>query len=198
MWRLTGDFWDRWEPLHAMFDKCEEWQGVTQKGNYPDCDMLPIGKLSKNGTCHGPQNRWTQFTKPEQYTLMTLWGIFRSPLMIGGNMPEFDGFTTSLLTNAEYMKMHQTSYGAKKIMRREKNGRGAIAWAANGKGCKYIALFNTDNKVKTVTLNVTDILMPDAEYRIFDIWANQAAGKIKNTLGAEIEPHGAKLFKVTV
>lgn len=196
MWRLTGDFWDQWGKLHEMFDKCSEWQGVTGGGNYPDCDMLPVGRLSKNGTCHGPQNRMTQFTIPEQYTLMSLWGIFRSPLMIGGNLPDNDDFTLSLLTNAEYMKMHRNSYGAKQIYRKEKNGRGTVIWAANGKKCKYAAVFNTDIKARRIRIDLTDILMADTKYSAYDIWAEKVIGEYKNSIILEVEPHGARLIKI--
>ena len=196
MWRLTGDFWDQWYKLHEMFDKCEQWQGVGREGNFPDCDMLPIGRLSKNGVCHGPQNRMTQFTVPEQYTLMTLWGIFRSPLMLGGNLPENDDLTLSLLTNSEYMNMHRNSYGAKQIFRSEKNGRGTIVWSANGRKCKYVAVFNTDIKARKIKVDLTDILMADTSYSVFDIWENKFADNAKNSLIAEVAPHGAKLYKL--
>ena len=197
MWRLTGDFWDRWEPLYNMFDKCAQWQGVSAKGNYPDCDMLPIGRLSKNGTCHGPQNRMSQFTKAEQYTLMSLWGIFKSPLMIGGNLPDNDDFTLSLLTNSEYLEMHAKSYGAKQIAREEKNGKGKIVWAANGKGCKYIALFNTGDKEKGLKVDLSTVLMPDTEYKVLDIWQNEQLGGFKNTISLSVAPHGARLLKLS-
>lgn len=197
MWRLTGDFWDRWEPLYNMFDKCAQWQGVSAKGNYPDCDMLPIGRLSKNGTCHGPQNRMSQFTKAEQYTLMSLWGIFKSPLMIGGNLPDNDDFTLSLLTNSEYMEMHAKSYGARQIAREEKNGKGKIVWAANGKGCKYIALFNTGDKEKVLKLDLSTVLMPDTDYKVLDIWQNEQLGNFKNTISLSVAPHGARLLKLS-
>ncbi len=197
MWRLTGDFWDRWEPLYNMFDKCAQWQGVSAKGNYPDCDMLPIGRLSKNGTCHGPQNRMSQFTKAEQYTLMSLWGIFKSPLMIGGNLPDNDDFTLSLLTNSEYMEMHAKSYGAKQIAREEKNGKGKIIWAANGKGCKYIALFNTGDKEKVLKVDLSTVLMPDTDYKVLDIWQDEQLGSFKNTISLSVAPHGARLLKLS-
>lgn len=197
MWRLTGDFWDRWDKLHEMFDKCEQWQGVTKKGTYPDCDMLPIGRLSINGTCHGAQGRMSNFTADEHYTLMTLWGIFKSPLFIGGNLPDNDDFTLSLLTNAEYMYMHQNSYGAKEIYRSEHNRKGTVIWAANGKKCKYIALFNTDTKERKIKADLTSVLMPDTEYSVSDIWAEKSVGKVKNTLSAVVAPHGARLFKIT-
>ncbi len=196
MWRLTGDFWDQWGKLYEMFDKCCEWQGVKQIGNYPDCDMLPIGRLSKNGSCHGPQNRMTQFTKDEQYTLMSLWGIFASPLMIGGHMPENDDFTLSLLTNAEYMKMHREASNAKQIFRKEKKNKGYIIWTAQGKKCKYLAIFNTDNKARKIKFDLGEILMPDTKYKIYDIWSKEDIANTKS-IHIEVNPHGARLLKIT-
>lgn len=197
MWRMTGDFWDSWDKLHNMFERCYIWQDKVRPGNYPDCDMLPLGRLSKNGMCHGPQNRMTQFTKPEQLTMMSLWGIFKSPLMMGGNLPENDEWTLSLLTNDEYMKMHRTAYGAHQHLRNEKNGRGEIIWIANGRGCKYAALFNTRDKEHSVKLDFSQILMPDEKYSVYDIWNKESSGEFKNTFNPTIAPHGAGLYKIT-
>lgn len=197
MWRMTGDFWDQWDKLYEMFSRCHMWQDYVKEGNYPDCDMLPLGRLSKNGTCHGPKDRMTQFTKPEQITLMSLWGIFRSPLMMGGNMPDNDEWTLSLLTNEEYMNMHRCSFGAHQHSRNEKNGKGSIIWVSNGKGCKYAALFNTKDTEQTIKLDLTEILMPDEKYEFYDIWQKQSAGTHKNTFKAKIAPHGAGLYKIS-
>ncbi|MGN1201764.1 MAG: alpha-galactosidase, partial [Eubacterium sp.] len=196
MWRITGDFWDKWDKLHDMFDRCLVWQDKVKPGNYPDCDMLPLGRLSKNGSCHGPQNRMTQLTKPEQLTMMSLWGIFKSPLMMGGNMPENDEWTLSLLTNEEYMKMHRTSYGAHQHYRKEKNGKGEIIWVSNGRLCKYAALFNTRDTQHTVKLNLTEILMPDKKYTVYDIWNKEALGSFNNIFKVTLPPHGAGLYKI--
>ncbi len=196
MWRMTGDFWDLWEHLYVMFDKCEEWQGVRKTGNYPDCDMLPIGRISKLCSYHGKQNRMSNFTKPEHYTLMSLWGIFGSPLFIGGNMPENDEFTLSLLTNSDYMQMHRESTNPHCIVREEKNGKGYIIWASQGKNCKYLAVFNTDTKIKKIKADLTQILMPNTNYDVYDIWQNQSIGTAKNSLTLEVDPHGARLIKL--
>lgn len=196
MWRMTGDFWDLWEHLYPMFDKCVEWQGVRQSGNYPDCDMLPIGKISKLCSYHGKQDRMSNLTKPEHYTLMSLWGIFGSPLMIGGNMPENDEFTLSLLTNSEYMAMHREAKNSKQISRNEKNGKGYIIWTAQGKKCKYLALFNTDTKVRNVKFDLGEILMPSVTYNIYDIWQGKSLEKA-NKINVKIDPHGAVLLKIT-
>lgn len=198
MWRMTGDFWDRWDKLHDMFDKCLLWQNEVRTGNYPDCDMLPLGILSKNGTCHGPQNRMTQFTKDEQITMMTLWGIFKSPLFMGGNMPENDEWTYSLLTNEAYLKMHSTCKNAHQHLRKEKNGKGDIIWIADGNRCKYIALFNTRDTEHRITINLSEILMPDEKYNIYDIWEKENLGKFKNKFTHTIASHGAGLYKITL
>lgn len=197
MWRMTGDFWDDWGKLHDMFDRCKAWQSHVKSGNWPDCDMLPLGRLAKNAPCHGAANRYTNFTKPEQITMMTLWGIFRSPLMFGGNMPENDGWTLSLLTNDEFMKMHRSSHGAREFYRNEKNGKGTIVWVSNGKNCKYVAIFNTDERERSVSADLSEILMPGTAYRAYDIWGKSDAGTVSARLKAKVEPHGARLFKIT-
>ena len=196
MWRMTGDFWDKWDKLHDMFDKCLLWQNEVKSGNYPDCDMLPLGKLCKNCSYHGPKDRYTQFTRSEQITMMSLWGIFKSPLFFGGNMPENDEWTLSLLTNEEYLKMHKDSNGAHQHYRKETNGKGTVIWVANGKKCKYAALFNTKDKKAKIKFNLSDVLMPDEKYNIFDIWAKKELGKFKNSFTAEVEPHSAVLIKI--
>jgi len=45
MWRITDDFWDRWDLLKDMFRRCEIWQSHVKPGCWPDCDMLPLGRI---------------------------------------------------------------------------------------------------------------------------------------------------------
>lgn len=189
MWRLTGDFWDLWEHLYAMFDKCEEWQGVRGVGSYPDCDMLPIGRISKLCSYHGAQNRMSNFTRNEHYTLMTLWGIFGSPLMIGGNMPENDDFTLSLLNNAEYMNMHRTVKNSRMLSRNEENGKGYIIWDGENENSRFVALFNTDEKPITINTAEKINIFVDGSY---DIWQKCTVNENSIT----VQPHGARLLKL--
>ena len=95
---ITDDFWDNWEPLKNMFWRCELWQDHVKEGCFPDCDMLPLGKVGKG---FETGERDCLFTREEQKTMMTLWCMFRSPLMIGAELTKMDDFTLSLLTNKE-------------------------------------------------------------------------------------------------
>lgn len=197
MWRLTGDFWDDWKYLHGMFEVCRRWQGKQGRGCWPDCDMLPLGRLSKNAPCHGEANRYTNFTKPEQVTMLTLWGVFKSPLMISGNLPENNDWTRALLTNRAYLDMHQNAYGAREVLCDEKNGKGTILWESCGKGCKYLAVFNTKDAESTVTVDLRTVLMPDVPYTVTEIWSGAVLPDVKNRLRTIVDPHGAKLFCFT-
>ena len=67
----------------------------------------------------------------------------------------------AMLTNQDYLQMHATSYGARELLRRETNGRGTIQWVACGRGCKYAALFNTQDRPARQTLDLTALLLPD-------------------------------------
>ncbi len=67
----------RRDVLLKMFDLCAEWQMHIDRGHWPDADMLPIRRLDiriRPGL--GPHRR-SNFTQHEQYTLLSLWCIFR-------------------------------------------------------------------------------------------------------------------------
>ena len=53
MWRISGDFWDRWKDLNHAFDLLAEWQGVGGPGHWPDADMIPFGHIGIKCTIAG-------------------------------------------------------------------------------------------------------------------------------------------------
>jgi alpha-galactosidase len=139
LWRISDDFWDNWPALHEQFERLRKWNPSRGPGHWPDADMLPLGVLEMG-------KRKTHFTPDEQYTLMTLWSIARSPLMHGGDMTKMDDFTLSLLTNDEVLAVNQTSSGNRELFHREE----LVAWVAdvaNSKD-KYVALFNAPGPAK--------------------------------------------------
>ncbi|MCE4566622.1 NPCBM/NEW2 domain-containing protein [Maribellus sp. CM-23] len=138
MWRTIDDFWDNWSQLNYSFEKCAEWAPYVQPGAWPDADMLPLGKFIRGERA---TNRYTKFTKDEQYTLMTLWTMFKSPLMFGGNLPDNNAFTNSLLTNREVLEVHANSINNKQWF----NENDVIGWTADDPktGDKFVALFNS-------------------------------------------------------
>jgi alpha-galactosidase len=146
MWRTSNDFWDNWPALKNQFTILKSWVGLGVQGCYPDGDMLPLGKIGLRAERGEP--RWTAFTKDEQYTLMTLFSIFRSPLMFGGDLPSSDEFTLSLITNKDVLNVNQHSSNGKQLFREND----LIAWTADDPrtGDKYLALFNASDQQPVV------------------------------------------------
>jgi hypothetical protein len=140
MWRITDDFWDSWDALRDMFDRCKTWQEYVRDGGYPDCDMLPLGFIGKG---FGDERK-TNFTKAEQRTMMTLWSIFRSPMMLGAELPKLDEWTLSLITNDRVLKLLERSSAAREVYRDEE----VIAWQSNDRlnDRIYTAVFNISDK----------------------------------------------------
>ncbi len=198
LWRMTGDFWDEWSKLHAMFERCYTWQDYVQPGAWPDCDMLPVGRIKMTDKNGGEWGHYTNFTHDEQITMMTLWGIFRSPLMIGGEMRENDEFTLSLLQNRELIDMLKNSSGAKQFKREETDGKGEIIWISKGDKCKYVALFNTDDEEREISFDVTDIVIGGPDYGVWDMWEHEEYAVTDSVFSAKVNSHGARLFKITI
>lgn len=150
MWRITDDFWDRWGALLAMFERLDAWTPYRGPGHFPDADMLPMGMVEFN--------RATRFTKDEQYTLMSLWAIGRSPLIFGGDMTKLDDFTKEMLTNPEMLKVNQESQNNRQVYRQNN----LIAWTADVPYSKdkYVALFNAQSKGDNLDFSNADYASP--------------------------------------
>ncbi len=150
MWRITNDFWDSWPTLRNMFDYCEKWQYVIGDGCWPDCDMLPVGKVGR-GFCH---ERTTNFTRDEQQTMFAMWCLFRSPLMIGADLPQLDKWTLDLLTNKELLDLQKDGMRPRQV---NKNDRHAV-WLTDSlkDGSLYVAVFNFEDEASVIETGVSD------------------------------------------
>lgn len=188
MWRITDDFWDSWRLLYNMFERCEKWSIHTTAGHYPDADMLPIGPIRQ---VYDKANR-TNFTEDEQKTMMNLWCIFRSPLIIGGEMTGFDDFTMSLLTNEKLIEMLKLSRHAHQVWRkRTKDGELVLWTSVRAGGGQYAAVFNIGETEQTVTISADEL---ESElYTAEDIWSKKSFN-IENGHEITLRPHESFAF----
>ena len=190
-WRITDDFWDKWDHLYAMFERLDVWTPYRGEGHFPDADMLPIGYVSFGRT--------TRFTPNEQYTLMSLWTIGRSPLIFGGDMTRLDDFTKELLTNPEMLKVNQQSTNNRQFSR-ENN---LIVWVADipGSKDKYVAFFNAQGKessdaiVSEISIDLTQLGFKK-KVKVRDLWQHKDLGKFKGSFSQKIKRHGAGLYRI--
>jgi hypothetical protein len=159
--------------------------------------MIPLGCITRR--CHdGGLERTTQFTKDEQVTLMSLWALAPSPLMLGMNLPENDAWTQSLLTNTEVLAVNQDALGQQGVRISQINGTEIWTKALAG-GATAIGLFNrgsaTDSPCATVRVSLPKLGFTGTCH-VRDLWKNQDLGTISGEFSRGIPPHGAILLRV--
>ena len=196
MWRMTNDFWDIWELLYDMFDRCYRWSKNIGPGHWPDADMLPLGHIGIRSVDGGASDRYTRFTRDEQITMMTLWSIFRSPLMFGGELRDNDDFTLSLLINEEVNEMHQEGHGARQVYRHEDR----VVWQSYGPDQEvYVALFNIADHEQTVSVDLDQLGVDSAKVEsITDLWEKETLSNVDQTISSHLRPHACQLLKLVI
>ena len=196
MWRITDDMWDSWPAVKNMFYRCELWQNHVSEGCYPDCDMLPIGMLGRGFG----QERPTNLTKEEQRTLMTLWCIFHSPLMMGGELTKLDDWTKSLLTNPKILGLLDMDCNARQICRDDNK---AVWVSKNQKtGEVYVALFNLADEQAEIAVSFEELELSEdnksAEEKISakELWDGKTVEVSNGVLCTKLAAHGCEVFQV--
>lgn len=202
MWRITDDFWDSWKSLKDMFYRCELWQAHVSKGCYPDCDMLPLGLLGKGFGKERPTN----FTHEEQRTMLTLWCLFGSPLMLGAELTKLDEWTLSLITNKKVLAMLTPDCRPRQLDRDE----GKAVWRAYNPhtGELYLALFNLSDEEATVFADTNKLpgrkntvsgsaqdQTADAPSSWEELWSGELVSPDCNKLSASIAPHDCRVYR---
>lgn len=200
MWRISDDVWDHWgvlphqewsQGVRGQFALAAQWAPHVIPGHWPDADMLPIGYLGPRpglGTA-----RQTALTHDEERTLITLWCIFRSPLILGANLTRNDDWTDSLLTNDEVIAVDQHSSGGRAVIGDSKRA----VWVAKAEtGRKlYIALFNLADSRQTMQFPLQSLGLGTA-FQLRDLWQRKDAGKT-DLIEVVLQPHASALFSAT-
>jgi hypothetical protein len=193
MWRMADDFWDNWKMILHMFNYAKSWQGIGGAGHWPDCDMMQIGKLSKRGPV-GPE-RYSRFTQDELYTHMNFWCIYRSPLMLGGHLPENRELELKLETNEEALAVDQHGENPRQVYKQD----GSMVWASGVSGSKdlYVALFNISDAAQNVTVDFSSLHVK-GKIAVRDLWKKASVGVFKKTYTQMLNPHASVLLRLSV
>jgi hypothetical protein len=125
---------------------------------------------------------------------MTLWSIFRSPLIFGGDLPSTDSATEALITNQEVLDVDQHSRGGHQVLE-----RGNIrAWMADGEqaGECYVAVFNLGEATEKVSIAWGDLKIPGMVTAVRELWVRKSIEAV-DAVHAKLPPHASALYRVT-
>jgi hypothetical protein len=151
--------------------------------------MLPIGRLEPAAGWGKP--RPTRLTHDEQRTLLTLWSMFRSPLIMGGNLTLSDDWTESALTNAELIGVDQHSSGSHEVI---STGKAAV-WVStpeSGEGA-YVAVFNLEAVPQKMHYSWKQLGLRREKYKLRDLWEHEDLGN-KEFIDVTLPSHGSAIY----
>jgi alpha-galactosidase len=199
MWRISDDEWDVWQSnekfpqgINNHFERMADWAKFSRPGNWPDADMLVVGRLEPVPGWGEP--RATKLTQPEQHTLLTLWSMFRSPLMIGGNLTLCDEWTKSLLTNREVIAVDQHSRDNHAV---KTNAKSAVWVSQSDSGPEYyVAVFNRADEPQTLRYTWKQLGLDGQEYILRNLWEHKDRGR-SASIEVALQPHASLLYKLT-
>lgn len=191
MWRMADDFWDNWKMILQMFDYAKNWEGTGGPGHWPDCDMIQIGKLSKRGPVG--RERYSRFTEDELYTHMSFWSIYRSPLMLGGHLPENRELEEKLFSNDEVLAVNQQGENPRQLFKKD----GSMVWVSNVAGTRdlYVAMFNIGEQSQDVTVDFATLKLK-GKITARDLWQKKDIGVFTKQYKQTINPHGSVLLRL--
>lgn len=196
-WRTTGDIRDTWKSINAIGFSQDKWIPFCRPGAWPDADMLVLGLVG-----WGPKLHYTKLTPDEQYTHMSLWALFASPLLIGCDMARLDDFTLSLLTNDEVIEVNQDPLGYHAVPVWRKSDNSQVIYVKHLEdGSLAVGMFNRGNKPANISINPRMLGLYDGNRTVRDLWRQKDVGTLTDDPGkgrytALVPAHGVVLVKV--
>lgn len=204
MLRVTPDVWDEQKYIDLCFEAWRKWQGKEQPGFWIDMDMIPFGQLqlmsppSSDGAKTAMDkgdialagkgvNRWSQLSKPQMETFITMRALAASPLMMGGDLPTLDEFSLKLITDPDMLACNQNGVMGSLVDEQD----GVEIWRSKKRGfpsAGWVGVFNRSIRVKTVELSAGRLgFKAEESIRLRDVWK---ARQLKLGESVEIPANG--------
>jgi len=190
-WRIEGDVesYNRtgkpqlttWNKVAVRFNDAPKWAAFAGPGGWNDLDSVEIG----NGDSDG-------LTLDERQTVLTLWAISASPIILGADLTKLDDGDLKLLTNPEVLAVDQAGRPATPLNQKTKQ---QVWRVKNPDGSYIVALFNLGAAPAPVEVKWSDLgLTRDVAVR--DLWARQDLGQFTGSYSATLAPHACQLLYV--
>ena len=190
LWRISDDVWDRWEDIEANVARFARWAPHASPSGWPDGDMLPLGHIGLRG--ERGDDRPDRLTPDERRTMMTLWAIARSPLMVGGDLPTSDPAVLALLAQPDVLALQARGRDNAELLRED----GVVLWGARVDDEPVAALFNLGETQLEYALDLGDAGFGDRAVR--DVWSGTVMSPSpgRPVVTCHVPSHGVVLLRV--
>lgn len=197
MWRVSNDVWDVWasdkpfpRSVKGQFPVLAEWASHTRRGAWPDADMLPFGELRPKPDV-GPGPRKSRLSLTEERTMLTLWSMARSPLILGANLTLLDEPTLHLIEDRDLIRIDQHAMASRQVLQ----DGDFIAWTADLPGGeRAVAIFNLGDTPLLVDRPLAALGLPAQAQHLRE--SGNTPELRASSIHKNLDPHGSAVFFV--
>src|SRR5579875_15143 len=141
-----------WEPMY----------GGSQYDGYNDFDSVEVGNCNDPVSASSPFGHESYangdgLTYPERQTVLSLWSLASSPIILGTDLTQLCPQDLSLLENKAVLALDQDGVDASLI--ESENGERIVA-KTTPSGAVAVGLFNTGLKTKTLSVSASALGLP--------------------------------------
>ena len=196
-WRIEGDIecyacekghpnhlpLTSWQKVSLRFADLPRWTPFAGPGGFNDLDSLEVGAGAGDG-----------LTTAQRQTMVTLWSIAPSPLILGPDLTRLDRFDLGLITNDEVIAVNQAGVPASPLAT---GGTRQVWRSKQADGTFVVALFNLST-TGTATVGVTwSQLGFGRPATVRDLWSHTNLGSMPSGVSASLAPGASRLVRVT-
>src|SRR6266540_2488125 len=133
-----------WSHISSRFGSAASWQQWGGPSGWNDLDSLQIGNGDQIG-----------LNADQRRTVMTLWAMAASPLLLGSDLTNLTSVDLAILTNDRLIAVNQDGYTSQRIVN---SGVNQVWRKREDNGDFIVALYNTDTSgSSTVSVNWSQV-----------------------------------------
>jgi len=177
----------KWEPTY----------GGRIFGGYNDFDSVEVGNCNNDVSSTDPLGSVNYpdgdgLTYPERQTVLSLWSLASSPLILGSNLTELCPADLKLLGNKAVLAVDQDGIDSSLI---SSSSTDEVVAKTEPDGDVAVGLFNTTDQKETVSTTASAIGLPgSSSYKLTNLWSGQTSTSA--TISGTVQPHGVILYQV--
>ncbi|MGW2920176.1 glycoside hydrolase family 27 protein [Streptomyces angustmyceticus] len=173
----------KWSSIVYNFRYNARLANLQSPGRWNDPDFLLAGD--------------TGLTRQEIQSQMSLWAMMAAPLISSTDVGGLSDAARKVLGNKKVIAVDQDALGIQGTVVQQDDGSAVLAKPLKN-GDRAIALFNSGNTPRTLSVTADTAGLPDADsYRLHDLVTGRRTDSDGTIVAREVPAHGTVLYRVT-
>ena len=173
----------QWGYVQSRFDQVADWAPYGRPGAFNDYDSIELGD--------GPTDEG--ITASEEQSMMSLWAMAASPLVINADLTHLDPTDVSYLKNSAVIAVDQDSIDAERIV---DSGNDQVYAKTEKNGDIILGLFNKSGSAETTdTVNLASAGLSGSGTAT-NLWTGASGGTVSGTYSVTLGAGAAQLLRI--